>query len=178
MPSDEFFIPLPPPMDGYAAGTKGNIKSITRYVYRAASARRPEGTKLVRGTLLKPYRRESGHEQVVPGRGAGSRDVHVMVARAFLGPKPAGMEVLHRNGVAYDNRPENLRYGTRGENTLDDWAHGKMRANWRLTPDDVRAIRWLREQGVAVRELADAYGVSYQTVYGVCRGNDRGTVDD
>lgn len=51
--------------------------------------------------------------------------VHRLVALAFIGPCPEGMEVLHINGEPDDNRLENLRYGTRAENVADTIRHGR-----------------------------------------------------
>ncbi|WP_066904407.1 HNH endonuclease signature motif containing protein [Mycolicibacterium houstonense] len=45
-----------------------------------------------------------------------SYGVHVIVAMAWHGPCPDGMEVDHINEVRNDNRPENLRYLTKAEN--------------------------------------------------------------
>src|SRR5262245_29251852 len=36
--------------------------------------------------------------------------VHVLVMRAFVGPRPPGQEIDHRNGVKTDNRLANLEY--------------------------------------------------------------------
>src|SRR5690606_32157657 len=47
-----------------------------------------------------------------------------LVAAAFLGPRPEGSEVCHINGDPADNRVENLRYGSRSENVLDQVRHG------------------------------------------------------
>lgn len=43
--------------------------------------------------------------------------VHKLVAEAFLGEAKKGEIVLHLNDVKTDNRVENLRYGSRQENT-------------------------------------------------------------
>lgn len=53
--------------------------------------------------------------------------VHVLVARAFLGERPAGKEIRHLNGNAHDNRLANLAWGTRSQNVLDEVAHGTHR---------------------------------------------------
>jgi hypothetical protein len=45
------------------------------------------------------------------GRGK-TRRVHTLVAEAFIGPRPDGMEVCHGNGTPTDNRAENLRWDT------------------------------------------------------------------
>lgn len=53
-----------------------------------------------------------------------SCQVHVLVAAAFIGPRPEGMDVCHGDGNPSNNRLDNLRYGTRSENILDEVAHG------------------------------------------------------
>lgn len=50
--------------------------------------------------------------------------VHVLVATAFLGPRPHGMDTCHNNGDSLDNRLENLRYDTHSANQLDSVRHG------------------------------------------------------
>ena len=85
-----------------------------------------------------------------------------MVALAFIGEVPEGMEVLHINGNPTDNRPENLRYGTQSENILDVYYQGKA---WRkLTRDDVQAIRFGIWSGHTREELAFEYGVQPDTI--------------
>ena len=42
--------------------------------------------------------------------------VHVLVAEAFLGPRPEGYEIDHINTYRHDNRVSNLRYVTPEEN--------------------------------------------------------------
>lgn len=50
--------------------------------------------------------------------------VHQLVARAFIGPKPEGMEVRHLNDVRDDNRAANITYGTRSQNMYDSIQNG------------------------------------------------------
>ena len=50
--------------------------------------------------------------------------VHQLVALAFIGPRPDGMEVCHRDGDKTHNWAGNLRYGTSSSNQLDKVAHG------------------------------------------------------
>jgi HNH endonuclease/NUMOD4 motif-containing protein len=51
--------------------------------------------------------------------------VHILVAAAFLGPRPEGMHVDHVNGVRGDNRVENLEYVTPAENSRRMWRRRK-----------------------------------------------------
>jgi hypothetical protein len=50
--------------------------------------------------------------------------VHRLVARAFLGPRPDGLETRHLSGDKADNSVANLRYGTHSENMQDRVLHG------------------------------------------------------
>jgi hypothetical protein len=58
------------------------------------------------------------------GHGPVTRPVHVLVAAAFLGPRPEGTQVRHLDGDPLNNAVENLAYGTPGENIADQVRHG------------------------------------------------------
>lgn len=51
--------------------------------------------------------------------------VHRLILLAFVGPAPAGTECCHYNGIHADNRPSNLRWGTRLDNVHDAIRHGR-----------------------------------------------------
>lgn len=54
-----------------------------------------------------------------------TRTIHSIVAEAFHGPKPLpGYEVRHLDGNRLNNVPQNLAWGTRSENSLDQVRHG------------------------------------------------------
>jgi hypothetical protein len=56
------------------------------------------------------------------------REVHILVAEAFIAPRPSGLVANHKNGVKTDNRPENLEWVTRAENN----AHALRTGLWPL----------------------------------------------
>jgi hypothetical protein len=90
------------------------------------SAMRRKGSK---GGVLKAGTTKDGYKLVSlwrDGRGL-SCNVHRLVAAAFLGPCPAGMEVRHLDGDPANNVAANLRYGTSSENNWDIVAHGRHR---------------------------------------------------
>lgn len=60
----------------------------------------------------------SGHLYVKLGR-RRTAQVHRLVLTAFVGQPRAGQEGCHWNGDPTDNRIENLRWGTRGENAAE-----------------------------------------------------------
>ena len=50
--------------------------------------------------------------------------VHRLVLFAFVGVPPDGHEACHNNGIANDNRIENLRWDTHANNNADRKKHG------------------------------------------------------
>lgn len=104
----------------YQVSDHGRVRSVDRVVDRSDGRR-----NRLRGKVLSLSARASGHIGVTLRRGKlTTYGVHQLVAAAFIGPRPEGMEVCHNNGDPADNRVENLRYGTRSENTRDRVDHG------------------------------------------------------
>lgn len=77
--------------------------------------------------------------------------VHQLVLLAFIGPPPIGQEVRHLNGVASDNRLENLAYGTKKENVDDSRRHGTLQAKGALVSASKKGIStvWCENHGMA-----------------------------
>lgn len=123
------------------------------------------------GRVLRPGRCKSGHRNVVLGRG-NNRLVHRLVAEAFCGPCPVGLEVRHLNGDPADNRAENLAYGTRAENSQDKSFH-KRSVQYILSIPQVHEIRASRENTTT---LAARYKVSLSTIYAVLSRQNWGYV--
>lgn len=72
---------------------------------------------------------EKGYRKVSLCSGGRQRTfaVHRLVAVAFLGPLPAGLQTRHLDGDPGNNALSNLRYGTPSENQQDSIQHGTMR---------------------------------------------------
>jgi hypothetical protein len=51
-------------------------------------------------------------------------NVHVLVAETFIGPRPKGCVVRHKDGNRLNPKLSNLEYGTYSENTRDAVKHG------------------------------------------------------
>lgn len=117
---NETWKPIPEYEGLYEVSDQGRVKSIARLVKQGGHDRR------VHERIRKTYTRASGHLQTSLSKAGVIRswEVHVLVMLAFVGPRPAGMEVRHLNGNPADNRLSNLRYGTRAENVQDAIAHG------------------------------------------------------
>ncbi len=95
-----------------------------------------------------------------------TRSVHSLVAEAFLGPRPAGMNVLHNDGNGSHSVLDNLRYGTQSQNMLDRREHGTAaRPNAKLTAEQVIRIRRLLAHGRSPSQVAARFGVTAENVY-------------
>ncbi len=95
--------------------------------------------------------------------------VHSLVAEAFIGPRPEGKQVNHRNAVKTDNCPENLEYVTRAEQ-MEHACRLGLNPLAKLNPDSVREIRERRKRGTKRRILAAEYGVNLSTIDRALKG--------
>lgn len=106
----------------YQVSDDGRVRSLDRLIVNRAGV-----VRLWRGRVHRtPVRGDYPHIHLTdshggPGRNAG---VHILVAEAFLGPRPAGMQVAHTDGNALNPRLDNLRYATPSENEADKRRHG------------------------------------------------------
>ncbi len=106
-----------PRCEGYYADDNGFVYSERKYQWRDRGLRRI-------GTTCKDH---GYYVTIVVEDGKKKpRKVHQLVARAYYGERPAGLQTRHLNGNALDNRPENLCYGTAAENVADAQRHGTM----------------------------------------------------
>lgn len=97
-------------------------------------------------------------------------DVHKLVAEAFIGPCPRGLEVRHKDGDQRNNGYRNLEYGTRSQNMHDKERHGTATIGERhpmvkLTEAKVREIRAADcSRRGTMAALARTYGVAPSTI--------------
>lgn len=102
-----------------------------------------------------------------------TRRVHRIVLEAFVGPRPEGMECRHLNGDKFDNRLENLTWGTPEQNTEDTVKHGARVVgeavyNAKVKETDVRAIRASK---APLKALVADYGLSMAQVSRIRNGH-------
>jgi hypothetical protein len=118
--------------------------------------------------VLKTTRHATGRRLVrIRGRRVF---VHRLVLEAFVGPCPAGKDCLHWNDIPDDNRLENLRWGTHGENVADRTRNGgdtvgERHGMAKLTERDVIEIRKFLADGWFGWFVAKLFGVTTQMVY-------------
>jgi HNH endonuclease/NUMOD4 motif len=106
--------------DSYEVSDLGRVRSITRPTHNGI------GRPILGGLLAHALVSKRKYPSVTLYRdGAGkAHRVHRLVLDAFVGPCPEGMESLHANDIASDNRLSNLRWGTRSDNAADTVSNG------------------------------------------------------
>lgn len=138
---------------GYQVSSLGRVKSPT-------------------GRILTPRKHTNGYSRVtICGDDQRlDRYIHRLVCSAFHGD-PMGREVDHINHDRADNRPENLRWATRGENLARRRNRkGEEHSNAKLTIDTARKIKTGGFGGLSDPMIARLLGVSRETVRDVRNG--------
>ena len=166
-----------PGHDGsYQVSDLGRVRSLDRIVVGVWGRSKAPQTRTKRGQDLRAYVNvERGGYRYVNLRLDGRqhmRRVACLVALAFLGPRPAGKQVCHDNGVSNDDRLQNLRYDTPARNNADKERHGTLlrgerHKSSRLSETDVRRIK----RGAESPELLAAeLGVHWGHINDIRRG--------
>lgn len=168
-PSVEIWRDIPGYEGAYQVSSLGRVRSLPRLVpvhdrVHMVTYARPCPGRILRQAVCD----KAGHVSVHLGKHCRGIPVHQLVMLAFYGYPPAGMEAMHLNGNPTDNRPENLRYGTHSQNMIDMYRTGK--GHLKLTPEEVRQIRFAFSCGWSVRELAAVYGVSDSCIRRIGKG--------
>lgn len=180
-------LPLEPPPAASAPGevwrtvkdTEGSyiVSNLGRVQSRPRTCVRKGGSSVrYRGRMLKPVYHH-GYALVALGHYARNRvRVHVLVAQAFIGPRPPGLDINHKNGVKADNRVENLEYVTRSENNKHAYATGlkplpRGEQGGRAVLTARQASYALRMKGIKLqRELAEELGCSKGAIANIHAG--------
>lgn len=155
----------------YEVSNRGRVRSLSR-------VRRGGGRLSDR--ILEPYVNRKDYGEYCETRlsrdgVARTRQVHALVARAFLGPCPDGYQVCHGPAGSLDNSVENLSYGTPAENAADMYRDGTVQTgsrnhNAKLTEEIVRMCRARSAAGETYAALAREFGVSGVTMNLAVRG--------
>jgi hypothetical protein len=116
----------------YQASNLGNIRVKDRIVEKVCGFKgvKKPVKQFYKGRLLSLNKSDKyGHCSVHIGYDNKKVTVfvHKLVLLAFVGPCPEGMECCHNNGIASDNRIENLRWDTHFNNNADRKRHGNYK---------------------------------------------------
>lgn len=157
MVSTETWLDVPGWETCYQVSDGGRVRSVDRVIY-ARNRRGDIAPRQLRGCMLRPGTLKNGYEMVSftgPGRKRAYLYVHDLVLRAFVGPKPAGLEVCRFDGTRGNNNLKNLRYDTRSANAREAIAHRETRGWVRKTPEQLYAkAKDTRDQWRARRRAA------------------------
>lgn len=161
-----------PSFPAYEASSLGYVRRIERSRH---------GTRYLRDDrTFTPCPNRKGYPQISLRNHAGrvrSIAVHRLVAEAFLGPCPAGLQVNHIDGCKENNAVSNLEYVTSSQNQSHACRMGLCRTPrkrsldraYKLTERDVREILSL-EGKQTLREIAKQFGVCTATIQHIFSG--------
>lgn len=108
------------------------------------------------------------------------KGIHILVAEAFHGRRPAGKIVNHQDGNKANNRQDNLEWTTQGENAAHAVATGlsyspglpgEANGRARLTIEQVIEIRSLKGKA-SQRQLAREFDVARTTIQLIHQGKN------
>lgn len=152
----------------YSVSSWGRVRSESREV-----AVRNGGSMIRKQGIRKPFLNFGYQRVCLHMKGKRTNHfVHVLVARAFIGPCPTGMECAHDDGVRANAFLSNLRYDTKAGNQADRLKHGTSpRGNGSrravLKPENIVSIR---EDKRTLREIASDHGTTPNAIGDVKRG--------
>ncbi len=158
-PSSIEWRPIPEYEGLYEVSSDGQVRSLQR--------------NTTMGKILAQQLNNSGYLRVNLTRDGRSkyRYVHHLAAYTFIGPRPKGMDVNHKNGLKTDNRAENLEYLSRRENMkharqmgLHD-NRGERHYLAKLTDEQAFQIRVAASCcGISAEEMSDSLDVSVKLI--------------
>ena len=101
--------------------------------------------------------------------------VHSLVLRVFVGERPDGQHVRHKDRDTNNCCLSNLEYGTPADNKQDSikhetYAHGNTHGNSILSERTVRIAKVLHRCDFSVKRIAQILSVSRSTIYHVLQG--------
>lgn len=155
---------------GYEVSCRGRVRSVHGIIVRS------NGANLTRnGRILKPQIRQ-GYERVRLGHGP-YLTVHSLVAAAFIGERPDGLQVNHINHRRDDNRVENLEYVTPSKNVksaVDFYGRiyptGQSHPMAKATEQQIRESYKLLASGKTLAEVSKAVGISATSIQAAALG--------
>lgn len=146
----------------YEVSDLGRVRSLDR-----ESIGKGGSIRNLKGKILNPGKSKAGRPGTILYKDGEKKfhSVYVLVALAFIGPRPKGYHVCHNNDDCTDNRLANIRYDTVSQNSLDMYRNGNKNGNGKLSIQEVVEIRNLYKTGnYKQKELPEKYNICHQTV--------------
>jgi len=151
----------------YAVSNLGNVKRIK------------PGRRATVGKILKPqFGGRYYHVRLGLGKlGIKMRTIHSLVAEAFLGLRPEGFQINHKDGNKLNNNIDNLEYITHAKNAehaalMGLYPRGENQAMSKLRGNDVIEIKKRISFGEYCTSIARDFGVSSTAIYHIKNGTN------
>lgn len=158
----------PPPFTWYEISSNGRVRSYLGPNQNSKPRKTPK--------MMKTRTPKDGYPRVTLQTDSGKkvvRRVHLLVARAFLGPTKKRI-VRHKDGNPGNPKLSNLEYGTLRQNSHDKYRHGTHGIgdqNSRALLSEKEALEIYSLKGIESQaSLANRYNLSPQAVSDIHRG--------
>lgn len=153
----------------YQVSDTGIVRSLPRIVDRGTKGLRKTRLKIISQSVSNtnsPYKRCTLFKNSV----RHYKDVHVLVALAFIGPRPHDHEIHHIDGNRLNNNLSNIAYLTIAEHRATrNMPKGSQHPNSVLTEQEVIALRQDHKSGLTYKQLGVKYGVSTMSSWRIAR---------
>jgi len=167
-PPNEHWTPVVGYERYYEVSDQGRVSSLDRLIVPTKGV-----AYWLNGRILSQTKNRRGYYRVALWRGnkGRTREVHKLVAGAFLGKCPNGKQVRHLDGTRTNNNKRNLKYGTPLENQHDRERHGTKLVGEQHPmsrfSDQRRAeiVLEYKTTPSTMRSVSNKYGVSASTLW-------------
>lgn len=164
----------------YDVSSFGRVRSLDRIINQLGKR---QCVKSIKGRLLRPAVSHGYHSYVLwKDHKQTTIRAHHAVAYAFLGPRPDGTYVCHRDGDRLNNALSNIYYGTPSENVADARTHGTLAVgekagSAKLTAIEIARIKKMAETHLQ-REICAEFGISQAQVSRIVNGKEWKHIDE
>jgi len=169
----EIWKPIPT-FDGvYEASSTGKIRSLNRIVFHTSRWGKRQ-SQPISGKVLKPELTKAGYLQVSLSTAGKHRQysVHGLVAAAFLGLRPKGFQVNHKDENRTNNFVSNLEYVTPKQN--NNYGNHNLRISIRKGHPVVSiSSNGRKEMFVSINEAQRKTGIHESNIRKCIRGERR-----
>ena len=174
MTPSEVWLPIVGYEGFYEVSNLGQVRSYHSNNHRPGSSHMSSTPRILKQSIMK----KKGYKKVVlcrPDIPKKGKLVHWLVAAAFIGERPVGLDINHINGIKDDNRAENLEYVTRQANIrhkIDVLGKGigDTSPSAKLTSSQVLEIREIyRANSVTNVEIGKMFGVSPDAILKIAK---------
>lgn len=133
------------------------------------------GTKV--GQILTNQLNKFGYLQIgLRNNGVYSRkNIHSLVAKAFIGDRPDGYQINHIDGIKTNNSSDNLEYVTMSQNRQHAYdiglqRRGNLHHKSKISESIALKIREIYAEGkIGYRKIGKLFGIKKSTVFSVIK---------